>query len=192
MDLQTIEMARPEARKHFLEYRTAVRRRHSDEDEQIMKTYKALSKGQRVIDLRQVISDAGGDSQFRPRLAVARADERRIIMTRYRDGSVHYDPPGWRSDVAQTRRWRFRGINSPVQSTRWIIGTWSAMVPIVPPALRPALDLRGYTVLWEAEWTKAPPRDPALLKPIGGGLYAVLAVWDLTPVERAVLGLTRN
>ena len=36
-----------------------------------------------------------------------------------------------------------------------------------------------------------PPRDPALLRNITGTLYAVLAVWDLTEVERAVLGMTR-
>jgi hypothetical protein len=32
-----------------------------------------------------------------------------------------------------------------------------------------------------------PPEDPALLKHIGGDLYAVLAVWNLTELERAVL-----
>lgn len=32
-----------------------------------------------------------------------------------------------------------------------------------------------------------PPGDPALLKHMGGDLYAILAVWDLSPLERAVL-----
>jgi hypothetical protein len=44
-------------------------------------------------------------------------------------------------------------------------------------------------VLWEADWKvhPVPPGDPALLKHIGGDLYAVVAVWDLTPLEQAVL-----
>ena len=68
------------------------------------------------------------------------------------------------------------------------------MVPIVPPKHRPRRDslLEGYLVLWEVdEWTwterPSPPHDPALLKHLGGDLYAVLAVWDLSDLERLVL-----
>lgn len=35
---------------------------------------------------------------------------------------------------------------------------------------------------------KLPPGDPLLLKHLAGTLYAVLAVWDLTELERAVFG----
>src|SRR5205085_1660042 len=63
------------------------------------------------------------------------------------------------------------------------------LVPIVPPRLRPRFTLANYFVLWEVEqWTPIPPRDPMLLKHLGGWLYAVLAVWDLTDLERVVLG----
>jgi len=34
-----------------------------------------------------------------------------------------------------------------------------------------------------------PPRDPALIRHIRGDLWAVLAVWDLTELERAVLAM---
>lgn len=70
-------------------------------------------------------------------------------------------------------------------------GAFRAMVPHVPPGLRPRHSLDGYATLFEVEeWAKspAPPRDPALLKHIGGDLYAVLATWDLTELERSVLG----
>lgn len=33
----------------------------------------------------------------------------------------------------------------------------------------------------------APPGDPALLKHVGGDIYAVVATWDLSPLERLVL-----
>jgi hypothetical protein len=47
-------------------------------------------------------------------------------------------------------------------------------------------------VLWEVEeWTwrttPRPPGDPALLRHVGGDIYAVEAIWDLTPLEQLVL-----
>jgi hypothetical protein len=39
--------------------------------------------------------------------------------------------------------------------------------------------------------TPRPPGDPALLRPIGGDLYAVEAVWDLTELEQLVLSQRR-
>jgi hypothetical protein len=61
------------------------------------------------------------------------------------------------------------------------------MVPPVPPGLQPKFGLGNYHILWEAEWEMVAPKDPALLKHIGGDLYAVLATWDLTEIERTVL-----
>lgn len=37
------------------------------------------------------------------------------------------------------------------------------------------------------EWAPVPPTDPFLLRHLGGTLYVVLAQWDLTPLEKAVL-----
>ncbi len=71
---------------------------------------------------------------------------------------------------------------------------WSEMVPVVPPKHRPARasTLDSCLVLWEAQnWTwrsvPAPPGDPALLRHVGGDIYAVIATWDLTDLERLVL-----
>lgn len=69
---------------------------------------------------------------------------------------------------------------------------WTAMVPLVPPQHRPTRGMGNRLVLWEVDkwdWqtVPAPPGDPALLRAIGGDLYAVEAVWDLTPLEQAVL-----
>lgn len=68
------------------------------------------------------------------------------------------------------------------------------MAPLVPADVRPATgQLRDWHVLWEVEaWhdspqTMTPPRDPYLLRYIGGSLWAVLAEWDLTELERAVM-----
>jgi hypothetical protein len=72
----------------------------------------------------------------------------------------------------------------------------TAMVPMVPPDVIKdgrGCDLAKHFVLWEVEsWAAAPPVDPMLLKPIGGDLYAVVAQWDLTELERAILRGTRR
>jgi hypothetical protein len=75
-------------------------------------------------------------------------------------------------------------------ATQW--HAWTAMVPIVPPKHRPPRGLGDRLVLWEADdwtWTSvpAPPGDPALLRHVGGDLYAVEATWELTELERLVL-----
>lgn len=48
--------------------------------------------------------------------------------------------------------------------------------------------MNKYHILWEAEWSPIPPRDPMLLRRIGkADLWVVVAHWDLTEVERAAL-----
>lgn len=106
---------------------------------------------------------------------------------RYERGLLHVDA---RFELAE-RYTPARRIRADRRSA------WTAMVPIVPPKHRPARGMGDRLVLFEAEeWTwstvPAPPGDPALLRPLGGDLYAVDAVWDLTPLEQIVLaGRTR-
>ena len=64
-----------------------------------------------------------------------------------------------------------------------------AVVPQAPLHLRPSdADMAKYHILWEAEWSPIPPRDPMLLRRIGeADLWVVVAHWDLTEVERGAL-----
>lgn len=70
----------------------------------------------------------------------------------------------------------------------------SALVPMVPPALRSKIK-PNHLIIWEAVWAKKaknrPPRDPALLEPLGESfLYRVVAEWELTDVEqRCMIGV---
>jgi hypothetical protein len=62
-----------------------------------------------------------------------------------------------------------------------------AQVPMIPPRHKPAGHLRAYRVLFEAVWERRPPVDPMLLRHVGGPFYVVVAQWDLSPLEQAVL-----
>jgi hypothetical protein len=206
-----ITMPQAEAREKVAEYLRSVRDRHNAEDAAILRGYKALAKGHTVIDLPKVIRSGGvfqdgSVQQGLPRLAVATASHEFVWVTRGRDGAVTFWPgviSSWgpnrisnqrRKDVYRCPVGTLSTEVPMVYDTRrgrnpWD-GTYRAMVPHVPPGLRPVHSLDNYAVLFEVEeWAPDPhaPRDPALLKHIGGDLFAVLATWDLTPLEQSVL-----
>ncbi|WP_339684167.1 hypothetical protein [Gimesia maris] len=54
------------------------------------------------------------------------------------------------------------------------------------PSLLPAGNLSNYYILWKAEWETIPV-DHMLLNHLGKSLNVVLAQWDLTPLEQAIL-----
>jgi hypothetical protein len=207
MELATIELDVDEAKERYKEYSAAVKRRHDDEDAAIAAGYKALAEGKSLISLRGTIAAGGVDELGRPNLALAPANCEWIWLglgTGWRGGrdlgtgsatfSVTPNPGPTRGRPSLRRR-----IHVPagtLANTEIEVGwqmaryRYRAMVPIVPAKLRPTRALTTYHVLFEAEWAidPTPPVDPALLQHLRGDLWMVLAVWDLTPLERAVLG----
>jgi hypothetical protein len=81
---------------------------------------------------------------------------------------------------------RFQFPRGSFSDTGW--HNAEATVPLIPIQHRPRRGLANYHVLWEAEWKKAVPVDPFLLRRVGkADLWAVVAMWDLSEVERAAL-----
>ena len=213
--LATIDMPRTEARKAFLNYRRAMYAQRDEgaraEDEQIMRCYRALALGRQVVDIRDAIKRGGERPRDHlPRLAIARADEAHIFVRRRDDGSVTYTGDDilfrWgnrymaekKSRVLSMAAGTLPDLRTEEDRRRWPDHRGNqrdsrAIVPVVPPALRPVKLLKNYHILFEADWQPQPkPRDPALLKHLGGPIYAVVALWDVSPVEATVLGVTRN
>ena len=187
MELHRIKMDPAEARKAVREYRRSRRRWEGPEDEQIVRGYEALAKGRQLISLQAALRTAGLDEAGLPRVAVCRADARWCFTEGVqRDGSVIFRMDRVSPSRDETRRLKLPASTfpSPTQVT-W--ETKRAMVPIIPAPLRPARSLSRYHILWDVEWRPMPPEDPALLEHVGGDLYTVVAVWNLTPLERAVL-----
>jgi hypothetical protein len=200
MDLQTLTMERHEARTKFLEYRNALKAKHSEEDEALMRGYREIVRGRPVIDIRVAFDQAGVELTARrnylPQLALARADQKRVRLERTRTRLVFSwgdKNLGWDRRLNR-RHWerrvpfdlrRYTDVGADVDKIQWST-SFTATVPMVPPSLRPS-NLERYHILWEAEWDEPAPRDPALLRSLGRGLYAVVATWDLTDLERAVL-----
>jgi len=214
MNVTAIQMDPAEAQRKLIAYREALSNRHNKavevEFDAAAEAYAALAKGTPLIDPAEAIRACGWRPDGRPVLAVARADQKRVsfevgrnsrLWTQERGYYGPWAPMEWVFRASRERWDRQRARN--LQFTVPQVGTeppvtpksGRAMVPLVPPDVYPArgLDLSKHFVLWEVEnWDFAPPIDPMLLRPIGGNLWAVIAQWDLTEVERAIIAGTRQ
>lgn len=188
MQVATINETRWQAREKYAEYLRGVKERLSDELEAIKNGYRELSRGRQVLDLVATMQQAGVDEQQRPRLAIVRADAQ---LCWYGWRNVRGEEP-WkatRPTFSMSRDWKpakSRCVQLPRETLPEPRRTCRAIVPTIPPRLMPAGKLSNFHILWEAEWENV-PIDPMLLKHLGKSLYVVLATWDLTPLEQAVL-----
>ena len=156
-------------------------------DREVMAAYQKLAQGKLVIKALESIVTAGADEHGLPKLAIARADAKVCRLTMYGDGSANMSTSLFasrRANATSTMRFDFPMDSFPRASWR----NAESAVPHPPLHLRPKRALQNYHVLYEADWKKAPPVDPFLLRRLGkGDLWLVLAIWDLTEVERAAL-----
>lgn len=185
MITSTIEMSPWKAKEAFREYRQILDGRRADpEDEILLKGYRELGKGRKLLDLRESFRLTGLDDEGRPKLAIARADWPRVRF--HWDGPVAtFEKSGSWGGNAITVGIHQRFVGSAPRE-RWRSKA-QADTPAIPPRFRPRPTMRRhYWILWEAEWESV-PADPYLLKHLGGNIYAILAVWDLTELEQAVL-----
>lgn len=173
-----------EARTKYAEYLKAVRSNWTQQDVALKNAYREIMRGNRVLDLAATLRAAGLDPQGRPRLAIIAANHTLCWFSRFGSSGLFSprESDGWRGRPA-------RGHVS-VDLSVWAPGKvierrCRAVVPTIPPLLRPAHPDR-YWILWEAEWETV-PGDPFLLRRLGCGLYMIVAQWDLTPLEQAVL-----
>lgn len=192
MNLPTIEVSEEEATAKLAEYEAALKHERSAEDEAIAQAYRAAKRGLRVVRLSEAVAMGGFFDNGLPRIAIARADATECFVTWSADDLLYAEEPGWpRSNTAlvgrHTVRVPMRDVAIPTVRN-WHRGR--APVPLIPPKHRPKrYRLHRCHVLWEVDaWNMVPARDPALLRHIRGDLWAVLAVWDLTELERAILG----
>lgn len=195
MDLATIEVDREEAKAKLDEYRGRLGDERSAEDDAIAQAYRAVARGHTVISLPDAIAAGGHFPSGLPRIAVVRADAQECFVRRgYSTGGRTVFV--YSSDRVSNNRGALVGRKTvrvtlddvPPAATR---DGWQGRttVPLIPPRHRPRRGrIASYHLLWEVEaWDPTPPVDPALIRHLRGDLWSVLAVWDLTDLERAVL-----
>lgn len=194
MQTEQVVMDRAEARDLYRKYKEH-KHYSTPIDKEVQRAYQLLAQGRLVIKALESIRLAGLNAEDYPKLAIAPATAKHVECQVRDNGALSFDARERRSYhhlderkiVAERCYFSFPADSFPRTRAqyRWLA---TAQVPIVPVMHRPARGLANYHILWEAEWSKIVPRDPMLLRRIGkADLWAVLAMWDLTEVERAAL-----
>ena len=190
MNVATIQMDPGQAREKLKEYRGRKHRAADAEYQRVELAYEQLAKGTPLIILSDAIAAAPRDEKGRPRLAIARADRRQVHYSRSWDRVHQFDASsqrGGRPSAELTIR-----VPVATEGQSGYVSGW-ALIPMVPPAVIGNRALDTHFILWEVEaWADSrtgakPDLDPYLLRRVDEDLFAVVAEWDLTDVERAVM-----
>jgi hypothetical protein len=191
METTKLEMPRAEARRLYREYR---KHQHysTPMDAEIRRAYQLLAQGRLIIQAIESVKQAGLGPDGFPKLALCRADRPACRISMHGNGSATMFaddlPRAGKAAASLSLSFPSGAFGS---STNW--RNARAILPPVPLHLRPRRGLANYHILWEAEWTPVPPRDPYLLRRIGrSDMWLVVAMWDLTEVERAALAARIN
>lgn len=178
MKVERLQMD-PELARELRQKYQSHRVHQTPADAEIAAIYKRISQGKTVIRALESIVKAGLNAEGFPKLAIARADMATCFWNP-RSNVCTFGERWPRGRSRKTIRMDWPGLNSNKYQAE-------AVVPIIPVHLRPKRGLKNYHILWEAEWTKRYPVDPYLLRRFGGDAWLVVAAWDLTDVERAVM-----
>ncbi len=197
------EMSQEEAKEQWKRYCELIKTHPSDHAKTLKKAYHALSKGHKIIDIYQAFKQAGKYENDKPKLAICRAHLERCVFERRSGGAgAFWDPdknirfgaalpsvalPATTFTAWEPEKW---------PPTGWLDGRKTVVhtiTPIIPPEFYPKGQLHRYFILWEVEedggWKTIPepPGDPMLLKRLSKNLFTVLAAWDMTELEKAVI-----
>lgn len=178
MKVEELRVDPEHARELWQKYKTHVNYQTAA-DAEIAAIYKRIAQGKTVIRALESIRTAGLNAEGFPKLAICRADMPNCFWRPSTNACTFGERYG-RTKSRKTVRMDWPGLNS----AKW---EGEAVVPLIPVHLRPRRGMQNYHILWEAEWTKRYPVDPYLLRRFGGDAWLVVAAWDLTDVERAVM-----
>ena len=200
----TITMPRKEAKMFYQDYLGAVKTRKEKYVKELKQVYYHLSKGNKVLDIYEVFKKTGVNKDGDPKLAIALASERNVNFEKRELGAGRFETgqfrfyvdlptktfPKWKTRLNKGED-RYFGNQWVRKGARFIIKQEiSTKVPIVPAHLLPEGSLENYYILWEVVkgWEKMPVvKDPFLLKRINANAFVVLAEWEITAIEQAII-----
>lgn len=202
----TITISKEKASEIYGEYKEAVKTRKEKIYHDLKKTYYHLSKGHKVLDIFEVFKKSGVDKRGEPKLAISVAGKREVHFCKEEGGAGIFYESGEKWNKSRVRlpsntfpQWEGGKTGRKTWDGKEIIGilreTVKTKVPIVPPYLLPTKTgkLDNYYILWEtSDWQQSEDsmpkaKDPFLLIRINANAFIVLAEWDLTKVEQAII-----
>ncbi len=208
MEVEQLTLPKEKAETEFTALRQALKQNATLRKEQIRRdmlaVYGHLRHGKKVIDIYESFQKAGLNKDGDPKLAICRADAKQCYCYKFKDGSALFADQRWITVPRKT----FADIRLPAGTFKWIplkpeipLDNWQndikgnknieTPVPIIPAKIlvnEVNVLLKNYHILWEVEeWKPVPPKDPILLKQLTPNLFGVLATWNLTALERAII-----
>jgi hypothetical protein len=190
MDLAVIEVSGAEAEAKLAEYEAVSPDLRTQLDEAILRAYRAVTGGARLIRLPAAVLAGGFGQDGMPRLGVAGAEwEQATCWWEGRSDLVFADHPMRQNRGAAVGQHSVRLRYPDGARPSGALRAGLAPVPPVPPGCRPRRGkLSRCHILWEVPaWDMTVPHDPYLIRHVVGDLWLVLSSWDLTELERAVL-----
>lgn len=196
MEVETLEVPKEKAVELYDDYKEAIQTHKDQYLKDLKAIYGHMKLGRSVIDIYQAFNKVGLNEEGDPKLAIVRADLKEVFFKRLPEGAGIFkkDTNRWKNakdDVQLPKEtwtdWprvsdaRFADIKKEFVTT---------ITPIIPAKFLDRLRgaLHNYYILWEVEkWKPIPPKDPILLKRVTPNMFVVLATWDLTDLERAVI-----
>jgi hypothetical protein len=214
MEIEQLAISKQKAEKEYQTYKEELQLSKTQFNLDMKALYAHMRHGGKVIDVWESMKLAGLNKDGDPRLAIVRADSSKVrfqrrINQRYttlngqtgyldliNEGGAFYFQkkngkwsPNWEIDVKIPNG--FFPEWPKKQDGQYIKRQVETVTPIIPARLMNPLrshKLKNYYILWEVdEWKLIPPKDPMLLKKVTPNMFLILAHWDLSPLERAVI-----
>jgi hypothetical protein len=208
MEVEELALPQTQAEEEFKALKQALRQhaqlRKEEIRRELMAVYGHLKHGKKIIDIHESFRKAGLNKEGDPRLAICRADAKQCNCLKIEDGSAIFSMERLDRWQRQPRK-TYAEVKLPAGTFQWQsidptrpLNTYNIKnqmiqcpAPIIPAKIlveEVRHRLKNYHVLWEVEeWKPVPPQDPILLKRLTSNLFGVLATWELTVLEKAVI-----
>lgn len=203
MNVNLISIPKEVAKQEYKSYAEALKKgKKEDYLEEMKQLNYYLAKGKKVIDIFAAFENTGLNNLKQPKLAVCSATAKECFFEKTRGGGGAFRAynQGWGVPKAQTRlsvilpektfeEWEAEEPTAQNRFSRIKDAVIATKVPIVPAKLLPKYGLENYHIVWEVDqWqVRRAPVDPILAKRITRNLFVVLAIWDLSPLEQALI-----
>ena len=205
MELEQLVVPKEKIEKELTAFKQIIKTKRkqilTEVHRDLHRIYGHLRHNGKIIDVYKSFKKAGLNQNGNPRLAIARADGKECYCYKRSDGAAVFSIRRFSWKVKYDDyipRKTYGEITLPKGTYQFPKDQYGSIpepqiktsIPIIPASILTHLryTLKNYHIIWEVEkWARVPPKDPILVKMVTPNIALVLATWELTELERAVI-----